>query len=393
MSTATGRTRDTVVVSGSLAQRPGHGGHAWVFLQYLLGFRRLGYDVLFLDRIDPDASRDAVGAPCPPRESVGYRFLADLMGRFGLAGDFAVSCDGGRDCLGLDRREVLRRVRRSALLLNVMGFCNDADVLAAAPRRVFLDIDPGFPQMWRELGLSDLFRGHDQFVTIGLNVGREGCEVPTCGLEWVTTPQPIVLEHWPVREPKPAGPVTSVCTWRGDWGGVEYRGKVYGLRVHEFRKFVSLPRRSGRAFELAVDIHPAETKDVALLDDNGWKRVEPLAAAGDPCSYQQYIARSAAEFMVAKNMYVDTRGGWFSDRSICYLASGRPVLAQETGIRDLFPTGSGLLTFSTPDEAAAEVEEVFGDYARHAHAARAVAEECFDSDKVLRRLLDKLGVN
>jgi hypothetical protein len=385
--------RPALTICGSLAQRPNQGGHAWVFLQYLLGFRRLGYDVLFLDRLDPEMCRDAAGAPCSAGESVGFRYLQNVMGRFGLARDFAVTCAGGKVYLGLDRREVLDRVRRSAFLLNVMGFFNDRDVLAAAPRRVFLDIDPGFPQMWRGLGLADLFRGHDDFVTIGLNVGRVGCDVPTCGLKWLTTPQPVVLEQWPVREPNPGGPVTSVCTWRGEWGSVEFGGEVYGLRVHEFRKFVALPRRHERPFELAAHIHPAETKDLALLDENGWKRVDPVAAAADPSAYQQYISRSAAEFMIAKNMYVKTRGGWFSDRSICYLASGRPVLAQDTGIADFLPTGTGLLTFSTVDEAASGVERIFNDYDLHARAARAVAEECFDSDKVLRRLLDKLGVN
>ena len=371
--------RPGIVVAGSLAQCPHRGGHAWVFLQYLLGFRRLGYEVLFLDRVDSAAS-----------EGVGH--LADLMQRFGLGSDFAVACDGGRSYVGLGRRDVMERVRQSAAFINVMGFFNDADVLAAARRRVFLDIDPGFPQMWRELGLADLFTGHDGFVTVGLNVGREGCEVPTCGLRWVTTVQPVVLEHWPLREPNPAGPVTSVCTWRGDWGGVECRGRVYGLRVHEFRKFVELPRRTGRAFELAVDIHPGEGKDLALLDGNGWTRVDPREAAGDTLRYQDYIARSSAEFMVAKNMYVQSRGGWFSDRSICYLASGRPVIAQDTGLAGHLPTGDGLMTFSTLEEAAGCVEEVFRDYSRHARAARGLAVECFDSDKVLRRLLDKLGV-
>src|SRR5437867_2487965 len=209
--------RDLIVISGSIAQRLGHGGHAWVFLQYLLGFRRLGYDVLLLDRLDADMCRDEAGAACAPERSVGYRYLNRVMDQFGLGADFALACGGGATYLGVPRRDVLERVKRSAFLLNVMGFCNDADVLAAAPRRVFLDIDPGFPQMWRELSLADLFRGHDDFVTIGLSVGRDGCEVPTCGLKWVTTPQPVVLEHWPVREPNPDGPISSVCTWRGDW--------------------------------------------------------------------------------------------------------------------------------------------------------------------------------
>jgi hypothetical protein len=382
----------SIVVAGSMAQRPGQGGHTWVFLQYLLGFRRLGWDVLFLDRLDPDMCRDVAGEPCAPERSRQYAYLKRVMGQFGLGDEFAVACDGAY--LGLDRRTVLDRVKRSALLLNVMGFFNDGDVLAAAPRRVFLDIDPGFGQMWRDLGLHDPFRGHDDFVTIGLNVGGRDCGVPTCGLKWVTTPQPVVLEHWPARPPNPGGAFSSVCTWRGDWGGVEYRGKVYGLRVHEFRKFVALPRLSPAArFELALDIHPDETRDLELLDANVWNRVDPAAVARDPQSYQDYIARSAAEVMVAKNMYVETRGGWFSDRSICYLASGRPVVAQDTSVGGHFPVGSGLLTFSTVEGAAAAVDEVRGDYDRHARAARAVAEECFDSDKLLTRLLDKLGVN
>ena len=388
--------RGTILVGGSIAQRPGQGGHAWVFLQYLLGFHRLGYEVLFLDRLDPDMCRDEAGAPCTPEASVGFRYLSEVMGRYGLGDSFAVSCDGGARYLGMDRRRVLERARRSAMLLNVMGFFNDADVLAAVPRRVFLDIDPGFGQMWRELGLHDLFGGHDDFVTIGLNIGRGDCPVPTLGLKWVTTLQPIVLDQWPVGSAPAGAPVSSVCTWRGDWGGVEYRGKVYGLRVHEFRKFVSMPRQvEGRVdarFELAVDIHPAEVNDIALLDANGWTRVDPAAVARFPWTYQDYIARSAAEFMVAKNMYVQTRGGWFSDRSICYLASGRPVVAQDTGFKEHLPTGRGLLTFSSVEEAASAVAEAVGNHQVHARAAHEVAQE-FDSYKVLGALLARLGVH
>ena len=386
-------SRGTIVLAGSVAQRPGQGGHTWVFLQYLLGFRRLGWDVLLLDRLEPEMCRDAGGRPCEAGRSLGFLYLAEAMREFGLAENYAVDTGGG-EYLGLPRREVLGRVRRSALVLNVMGFLGDEEVLAAAPRRVFLDIDPGFPQMWREMGQADVFRGHDDFVTVGLNVGREGSVVPTCGLKWLTTVQPVVLEHWPTQPPNPRGPVTSVCTWRGDWGGVEFGGRTYGLRVHEFRKFVALPRLAPHArFEIAVDIHANEGKDIALLDENGWNRTDPAAAAADPECYARFIAGSSAEFMVAKNLYVDTRGGWFSDRSICYLASGRPVLAQDTGFRTALPAGDGLLAFSTLDEARAGIEEIFRDYNRHARAARAVAEECFDSDKVLRRLLERLGVN
>lgn len=154
---------------------------------------------------------------------------------------------------------------------------------------------------------------------------------------------------------------------------------------------MALPQLTGQRFELALSIHPNEVKDLALLDANGWSRVDPRAVAGEPRQYQQYIAGSKAEFMVAKGLYVATLSGWFSDRSICYLASGRPVLAQDTGLKHLYPTGEGLLTFGTVDEAAAGVEGINRDYARHARAARELAEALFDSDIVLGRLLEQLG--
>jgi hypothetical protein len=314
------------------------------------------------------------------------------MERFGLAGAFSLECDGGAHHIGRPRHDVLDPVRRSALLLNVMGFLRDEEVLAAAPRRVFLDIDPGFGQMWKELGLADVFQGHDAFVTIGENIGRADCRIPTCGLHWVTTPQPIVLEHWPVAAGSDNGRLTSVASWRGAYGPVEYGGTTYGLRVHEFRKFAAFPSRAGFPCQLALDIHPSEARDLTLLAANGWELVDPRQVAGDPESYQSYIRASRAEFQVAKGMYVQARSGWLSDRSLCYLASGRPVLAQDTGMRNLYPTGEGLLTFTTLDEAVAGVRALACDYPRHARAARALAEEFFDSDKVLGRLLAKLGV-
>ena len=382
---------DTVVVAGSLAQRPGHGGHTWVFLQYLLGFKRLGYDVLFLDWIEPGTCVDAAGHACSVERSSNLAYLVQVMDRVGLSDAFSLSYDDGRRTVGLSRQEALARVSDAALVLNVMGFLTDPETMGRASRRVFLDIDPGFPQMWRALGLADQFTGHDAFVTIGENIGRPSCPIPTCGLEWITTPQPIVLDDWP-PQPRGGSRFTSIASWRGLYGPVEYGGKTYGLRVHEFRTFVELPRLTGQPFELALDIHLDEVRDLALLSGNNWLLVNPREVAGDPWAYQAFIQQSGAEFGVAKNMYVQTCGGWLSDRSICYLASGKPVIVQDTGLGDLYPTGEGLLTFSTLDEAVAAVSEVARHPDRHARVARAVAEEYFDSDTVLRRLLAKLGL-
>jgi hypothetical protein len=229
-------------------------------------------------------------------------------------------------------------------------------------------------------------------VTIGERIGAPDCTVPTCGLDWITTPQPVVLEEWPVTDPPERGPFTSVASWRGPFAPIEYEGVTYGLRVHEFRRFAELPRRSAERFEIALDIHEAETPDLELLEENGWDLADPAVEAADPWAYRNYVQRSKAELMIAKGMYVASRSGWVSDRSICYLASGRPVVAQETGFSELYPSGSGLLAFSDLDGAASAVESVAADYGRHARAARDLAAEHFDSDKVLRRLLEKLGI-
>lgn len=348
--------------------------------------------MLFLDRLEPEMCVDDKGAPCAIAESLNLRFFKDVMERFDLGGSFSLFDHEGKSACGLSRREILERTKEAALLLNFMGYLKDEEILSRARRRVFFDIDPGFGQMWRDLGLHDAFIGHDDFVTIGENIGKPECGVPACGLSWITTPQPVVLDYWPVRRGASSEFFTSIVSWRGAYQPIEYRGETYGLRVQEFRKFAELPRLSHRPFQLALDIHPAEVRDLELLRDNGWSLVDPRRVVADPWKYQQYIQNSKAEFMVAKGIYVKTRSGWFSDRSICYLASGRPVVAQNTGLKELYPTGEGLLTFTDMGEALAAVEDVAKDYSRHSRAARAVAEEFFDSDKVLRRLVDKLGV-
>jgi hypothetical protein len=367
--------RGSVVLAAALAQRPGVGGHTWFALQYLLGFRALGWEVTLVDRLDPGMPGD------------GLAYLAEEMERFGLGGCWSVLLPGGESA-GLPRAEVERRVGSSDFLLNVMGYLDDEDLLARAPLRVFLDVDPGFGQMWRELGLADPFAGHERFVSVGLNLGSAGCEVPDCGLEWIPTLPPVALAHWPAAEGGDA--FTSVATWRGPYGPVEYEGRTYGLRVHEFRRFLSLPERVSAKFELALAIDPGDAADLERLRRANWGLVEPDAVA-DPGSYRSFIQASAAEFTVAKAMYVETRGGWFSDRSACYLASGKPVVAQETGFGGHLPTGRGLLAFSTMEEAAAAVEEVRCGRERHARAAREIAEEHLDAQRVLGRLVEELG--
>jgi hypothetical protein len=384
----------SIVIAGSLAQKPGRGGHTWVLLQYLLGFRKLGWDVLFLDRLEPDMCAGDTNDRDRIEHSKNLRYFLQVMKGFGLEGDYGLLCNGGTKTMGLSRAQIVDRVSSSEALINVMGFVTDPEILAAAPKRVFLDIDPGFGQMWQMLGQCDTFRGHDAYVTIAENIGRSGCAIPTCGLDWITTRPPIVLDEWPADEALPAdAPFTSVATWRGAYGPVVHQGTTYGLRVHEFRRFAPLPRRAALRFEVALDIHEADVEDIDLLRANGWALVEPRLVAGDPWRYRDYIRHSAGEVMIAKGMYVQTCSGWFSDRSACYLASGRPVVAEETGIRDLLPCGEGLLTFTTLEEAATAASAVDRDYGRHARAARHLAEEYFDSSKILAALARKLSLS
>lgn len=281
--------RHSIVIAGSLAQKLGQGGFTWVFLQLLLGFRRLGWEVLFLDRLEPEMCVDVAGQPCALEASCNLRYLKQVMTQYGLDGAFALAYQRYDRFEGFTRAEVLKRVRESELFLNIMGFFEDAEIMAAAPRRVFYDIDPGFTQMWQDLGLCDLLRGHDDFVTVGENIGQPGCSIPTCGRNWIRTRHPIVLEQWPAQPDAGGRQFTDIGAWRGPYGTVEYLGRVYGLRAHEFRKFATLPRLSGQPFEIAFDINPTEVKDLALLAENNWRLIDPKVVVADPSAYQNYL--------------------------------------------------------------------------------------------------------
>jgi hypothetical protein len=373
------RREHTVVIAASLLQSVGRGGHCWFLGQWLLGLRRLGWNVFFLDY--EDETRTAT-----EHERL---HLADVLRIFDMQDSYAVLTPTGSSA-GSSRADALDVVRRSRGLVNVMGYVRDPAVLEAAPVRIFLDIDPGYGQMWRELGLADVLAGHDTFVTVAGNMGNPSCTVPDAGASWTTVRPPVVLARWPAASGGEA--FTTVATWRGPWGPVEYDGRTYGSRVHEFRKFATLPARAGAACELALDIHGDEATDLALLRRGGWTLVDPQAVAAHPDAYRQYIQRSRAEICVAKNMYVDTRCGWISDRSVCYLASGKPVLAQDTGFQGSVPTGTGLIPFRTLDDAVAGMQDIEARYDVHSAAARELASEYFDSDVVLPALLEETGV-
>jgi hypothetical protein len=371
---------DSIVIGAALAHRAGYGGHAWALLQYVLGFQKLGFNVMIVDRLEPGMVADG-------REDAALAHLRGLLEPESV--QFCVLGAEGKPVAGLTRAEALEKVRSARFLLNIMGFVRDEELLAEAPRRVFLDIDPGFGQLWKELGLADIFQGHDDFVTVGRNVGTEGCGVPTCGLSWVTIPHPVVLDRCPVVHG--GSDFTSIGSWRGPYDAIDYEGRKLGLRAHEFRKLVELPERVDTRFRIALEIDPSDETDLALLRESGWVLVDPRGVASDPPSYLRFVQGSLAELTVAKGIYVDLWTGWLGDRTVCYLASGKPALVQNTGLGDHYPLGEGLLAFSTLAEAVAGVELILAESQQQARAARRLAEKEFDSSLVLARLVEEVG--
>ena len=380
----------TIVVSGTIASVPGYGGWSWVILQYVLGLRRLGHRVVLVDPVAPSALRPA-GSRL--HESVNARYFSSVVRRFGIEdASSLLLTDGVRDTVGLAYADIADAMREADVLINVSGVLREERLLALARRRVYLDLDPAFTQLWHAVqGIDMGFQHHTDFATIGPAIGTAECEVPSCGLDWIATWQPVVLERWPVANGTHGGALTTVANWRG-YGSIEHAGVSYGQKVHAWRAFMTLPTRTNQRIVVALGIDSGDVRDLEALAANGWELVDPAHVAATPDAYQGFIQGSKAEIGIAKSGYVASRTGWVSDRSICYLASGRPVLAQETGFSRFLPTGEGLLPFETLDQALDGIARFDADYARHARAARALAETYFDSDKVLSRLLARLGL-
>jgi hypothetical protein len=351
--------------------------------------RRLGHEVFFIEPLQPHALRPANVALA---DSDNARYFKSVCDEFHLRDHAALLLAGSRETFGLSYDELKRIAARTDLLLNLSGLLADPELTAQIPVRAYLDLDPAFNQLWQAAQQIDMkFGGHTHHVTIGQNLGHADCPVPTCGLNWLKTFQPVVLEHWPVaREIKHAA-LTTIANWRG-YGSIDFNGVNYGQKAHSLRQFMSLPTRTDEKFSLALAIHPDETKDLAALAANRWQLLDPARVANTPTNYHDFVQSSKAEFGLAKSGYVNSRCGWFSDRSVCYLASGRPVIAQDCGFKKLLPVGEGLLTFDTSEDVLRALDALNSDYARHARRAREIAVEFFDSDKVLARLLGLLGL-
>jgi hypothetical protein len=383
----------TIVISGAIANKPGNGGEAWVRLNWILGARRLGFRVMFVEQIQRENCLDAAGAVTSFRSSANLRYFQEIERKFGLTGSAALVYQNGEEVYGVGPDELFELGQNATAFINISGNLTWEPLFQRLRRRVYVDIDPGYTQFWHAAGNAPSgLASHDYHFTIGENIGLSSCPVPTGTVPWKHIHPPVVLAEWPNSPGSSLDRFTTIACWRGGYGRVAHPGGFFGQKAHEFRKFLTLPQRVEQQFEIALKIDPGDDPDRQRLQEHGWKLVDPLDVTEDPCRFRRYVQTSAAEFSVAQGIYVETGCGWFSDRTAVYLASGKPVLVQDTGFGRNYPAGKGLLTFATMDEAVDGVEKIARNYPEHCRAARAIAEEFFDSDRVLGQLFREIGV-
>jgi hypothetical protein len=379
----------SVVVAEALANKVGSGGAAWVPLSWVRGFRQLGLDAWFVEELRLPRPLEA-GSSRDPEYDDPVAYFKDVTDRFGLTERAALMADG--EVIVGPPIEVLRDVAADSALVNIGGHLTEPRLWREFRTRVMVDLDPGFCQFWHAAkSPGDRVDAHDLHFTVGENVGRPSCVIPTSGVQWHVVRQPVLLDDWPVVDVDEPGRFTTVANWRGPFGPVEFNGVNYGLKAHQFRKFIDLPRESDHRYEIALTIHRADEPDRQALVDHGWRITDPKIV-DTPEAFQAFVQGSSAEFSVAQGMYVDTNSGWFSDRSVRYLASGRPVLVQDTGFSRQLPVGEGLVGFRTFREAIAGANRIVSDYAGHAEAARAIAKQYFSAEQVLARFCEQIAI-
>jgi len=388
--------RKRIVVMGFMGSMP-IAGVIWQHIHYLVGLQRLGHDVYYVE--------DSARLPYNPETfeinnefDYAARLLNRLSQEFGFKRrwGFCARYLPGNPTAGLLLKEIRQLFRDADAILNICGAQEFNDDLLVSDRIVYIESDPGVEQIKIDKGeksAADYLSRHHALFTFGENVGTRSFSVPTHGFKWLPTRQPIVTDLWKTnRTPSRAAVFTSVANWStSGLKDITWRGENYlWSKSSEFLRFISAPKKSGETFELATNIEDAKTRTRFLR--NGWRLHCPLQLSVDYWLYRNYIRRSKGEFTVAKDQYVRLNTGWFSDRSACYLAAGRPVIIQETGFTKIYGGEGGLLSFRSLGEIVDAVKIINSDYAKHSRAARALAREFFEAERVLKSILDHAGV-
>ncbi|MDQ4142575.1 MAG: hypothetical protein M3198_02345 [Actinomycetota bacterium] len=386
MTTVGACERLRILVLGYIIRGP-LGGLTWHHLQYVVGLADLGHDVYFLeDSDDYPSCYDPERFVTDVDPSYGLRFTSRAFSNFGLGERWAYHDAHQARWFGPCASRIADICGNADLVLNLSGVNPLRPWVRRVPVRILVDTDPVFTQIRHltDASARSRAREHTSFLTFGENIsGRSS--IPDDQLPWRPTRQPVVLDAWPVTAGPEDGRFTTVMQWES-YPALEYQGRHFGMKSDSFSQVIGLPERLGPLFELALG---SPTAPRSALRQKGWLVRDPTDLSRDPWAYQRYLQRSKAEFGVAKHGYVVTRSGWFSERSAAYLASGRPVLVQETGFSDWLETGCGAVAYGTADEAIEGALEICGRYELHCKTAREVAEAYFDSRQVLARLLEE----
>ena len=376
-----------VIVLGYIVRCP-LGGLAWHYLQYFLGLARLHHDVYFVEDSDdvPWSCYDPTRNVTDTDPTYGLIFAKNTFGRVGLGDRWAYFDAHREQWLGPCANRIRDICNSADLVLNISGANPLRPWLLEIPARAYIDTDPVYTQIRNIIDPTRRFRTtqHTVFFTFGENLIHNRSSIPVDHFPWQPTRQPVVLDAWPVTPPPKHGKFTTVMQWDSD-PSVEYDGYRYGMKSESFLDYLDLAEKAGTILEIALGSVSAPRD---FLCNKGWRLRNPLEVTRDPWIYQKYIQDSKAEFSVAKHGYVVTKCGWFSERSASYLASGRPVVIQDTGFSQWMETGTGVISFSTPEEALSGIGEIINRYEFHCRAAREIAEVYFDSKKVLTRLIE-----
>jgi hypothetical protein len=388
--------RKRIVVMGFMGGMP-IAGVIWQHIHYVVGLQRLGHEVYYIE--------DSARLPYNPEtfevsDEVDYagKILDRLAREFDFINRWAFCARYVKETptTGLPLRKIRELYREADAILNICGTQEFNDDLLQNERIIYVESDPAVEQIKIDKGVRstiDYLKGHHALFTFGENVPTKSFPVPKHGFKWNATRQPIVTDLWKTqRGPKRAAVFTSIANWStSGLKDITWRGKKYlWSKSREFLRFVGAPKKARETFELATNIQDERTRKKFL--SNGWRFTSPLQISVDYWLYRDYIQQSKAEFTVAKDQYVRLNTGWFSDRSACYLAAGRPVITQETGFTKNYGGDAGLLAFRSLGEVAEAVKMINADYKKHSDAAREIAREIFEAENVLKSLLDRAGI-
>ena len=368
-------------------------GIAWQAVNYLVGLEKLGYEAWYVEDHGANPYDPRIGSVVMDCDyNVGY--LRAAMERHGFAGRWAY-WDAINDVHhGLSREAVHALYAEADGLINLCGATRLRGEHLRCAKRIMIDTDPVYEQIKyakADPGARAYVDAHTDFFTYGANLGGPACDVPLCGVAWRPTRPPVDLDLWPRADGEPPC-FTTIATWENKGKNIEFAGSDYLWSKHvNFLRFLDLPRhRPGTCFEMAM--LPPDDGVRRQVEEAGWHITDPRPVSADMGDYQRFIAGSRGEFTVAKDIYVRPNSGWFSDRAVCYLASGRPVVTMRTGFTTYCPVGGGLFDYATHEEALAGIDAVAADYPRQSRAARELAGDCFGADRVIGDLLRQAGL-